>query len=56
MTTITADRTKHLNRQIEFIRDTETSKTFEVVVRVGSGNKDDPTIVSTVKATGGTTK
>jgi subtilisin family serine protease len=45
---ITSERTKHLTRQIEFIRDTETSKTYEVVVRVGSGNKDDPTIVATV--------
>ena len=43
-----SDRTKHLYRQIEFIRDTEPSNTYEVVVRVGSGNKDDPTIVATV--------
>ncbi|HKS60764.1 MAG TPA: S8 family serine peptidase [Xanthobacteraceae bacterium] len=46
-----SDRIKHLNRQIEFIRDTESTNTFEVVVRVGSGNKDDPTIVAAVAET-----
>lgn len=46
--TVTQERIKHLNRQIEFIRDTEKSKTYEVVVRVGTGGTDDPTIIATV--------
>lgn len=45
---LTSDRAKHLTRQIEFIRDTESGATYEVVVRVGSTNNDDPAIVATV--------
>jgi subtilisin family serine protease len=42
------DRTKYLERQIEFIRDTERRREYEVVVKVQTPGQADPQLIANV--------
>jgi subtilisin family serine protease len=42
------DRKKYLERQIEFIRDTERRKEYEVVVKVHTSDQADPKLITNV--------